>query len=157
MESNYVIDLQQVCSEPLCLSTEQIKSLANRVLSVHCDRAEITLRFVDLVEIHTLNLNYRDMDKPTNVLAFPSQVPAEIILEKPFLGDVIICPEVLKNESTELKKSLESHWYLILIHGILHLLGYDHIKDEDTAIMQSLEIKLLAEYGFNNPYDTEEH
>jgi probable rRNA maturation factor len=73
------------------------------------------------------------------------------------LGDVIICPQVLFDESKQFHKTLESHWALIVIHGILHLLGYDHIKDDDAVIMQAIEIKLLAELGVANPYDTEDN
>ncbi|MGL6036501.1 MAG: rRNA maturation RNase YbeY, partial [Legionella sp.] len=71
--------------------------------------------------------------------------------------DIIICPEVLLIEAREQHKTLEAHWALIVMHGVLHLLGYDHIEDHDAEVMQALEIKLLAELGYTNPYDIEDN
>jgi probable rRNA maturation factor len=151
----YYIDIQNATISPLAMNEEVITRLATLALRDHQQEAELTVRFVDPEEITYLNHTYRKKDKPTNVLAFPSELPDEIELECPFLGDVIICPEVLITESKELNKTLEEHWSLILIHGILHLLGYDHIKDEDAIVMQAIEIKLLSELGYANPYDAE--
>ena len=139
----------------LVFNEEEITRIASLTLETYQKNAELTVRFVDPKEIQYLNHTYRQMDKPTNVLAFPSNLPKEIQLECPLLGDVIICPQILLKESNELNKTLDAHWSLILIHGILHLLGYDHIKDDDAAIMQAIEIKLLAELGYSNPYDAE--
>src|SRR5215218_2004915 len=99
-----------------------------------------------------LNHQYRQQDKTTNVLAFPSTLPDTIELPIPFLGDIIICNSVMRTESKALHKTLKAHWSLILIHGILHLLGYDHIKNTDAHIMQAIEIQLLAQLGYSNPY-----
>lgn len=151
----YYIDIQNATDEPLAIDENEITRLASLALRDYQKEAELTVRFVNPEEITYLNNTYRKKDKPTNVLAFPSELPLEIQLECPLLGDVIICPDVLLAESKELNKTLEAHWTLILIHGILHLLGYDHIKDEDAAVMQSIEIKLLAELGYANPYDAE--
>lgn len=153
----YYIDIQNACAEPLHLNEEELTRLATLALRDHCKEAELTVRFVEPDEIRYLNKTYRKKDKPTNVLAFPSELPEEIQLECPLLGDVIICPQILQTESNELNKTLTAHWTLILIHGILHLLGYDHIKDEEAEIMQAIEIKLLAELGYNNPYDVEDN
>ena len=95
---------------------------------------------------------YRKQNKATNVLAFPATYPENVELEYPLLGDVIICPAVLKQESKTLKQPLIAHWAHIVIHGILHLLGYDHIDEEDATVMQAIEIQLLADLGFDNPY-----
>lgn len=151
----YYIDIQNATDEPLAMNEDEIIRLASLTLRDHKKSAELTVRFVKPDEITYLNSTYRKKNKPTNVLAFPSKVPAEIQLEYPFLGDVIICPQILLAESKKLNKTLDAHWTLILIHGILHLLGYDHIKDDDAPIMQALEIKLLAELGYTNPYDAE--
>lgn len=151
----YYIDIQNATDDELAISEEELTRLASLVLNHYKKEAELTVRFVSLEEITYLNKTYRQFDKPTNVLAFPSNLPPDVQLECPLLGDVIICPKVLLTESKELNKTLEAHWTLILIHGILHLLGYDHIKDDEAVIMQAVEIKLLAELGYTNPYDAE--
>ncbi len=150
--TNYHIDIQHACDEQPPVSDEILIHWAQKALSTQCDSAEFTLRFVNSEEITHLNHYYRKINKPTNVLAFPSTLPKGVTLDIPLLGDVIICPAVLQQESIALNKPLIAHWALIVIHGLLHLLGFDHIKDDDAVIMQSLEIKLLAELGFDNPY-----
>ncbi|KTD36220.1 metal-dependent hydrolase [Legionella nautarum] len=152
---SYHIDLQHACDAPIPVSDESLQTWAQLALLEHMDSAELTLRLVDSTEITDLNHTYRQQNKPTNVLAFPSELPDSIELDYPLLGDVIICPQVLLQESQELGKSLEEHWAHIVIHGVLHLLGYDHIKDSDAEIMQALEVKLLSKLGFANPYQTE--
>jgi probable rRNA maturation factor len=154
---NYLIDVQWACGDPLTIDENTLIKWAKLPLVAHIDSAELTLRLVDTAEIQQLNRQYREKDKPTNVLAFPSAIPDNIKLEYPLLGDVIICPAVLKNESVELNKPLEAHWAHIIIHGVLHLLGYDHIENNDAEVMQSLEIKLLAQLGFANPYEIEDN
>ncbi|KTC92968.1 MULTISPECIES: rRNA maturation RNase YbeY [Legionella] len=152
---SYHIDLQHACDEPIPVSDESLRTWAELALLEHMDSAELTLRLVDPTEITDLNHTYRHQNKPTNVLAFPSELPDNIELDYPLLGDVIICPLVLQQESQESGKSLQEHWAHIVIHGVLHLLGYDHIKDSDAGIMQALEVKLLSKLGFANPYQTE--
>ena len=121
-------------------------------LPVAYKNAEITVRLVQAPEMIYLNHTYRKINKTTNVLSFPSDLPAAVQLEQPFLGDIIICPEVLKTESLEFNRTLSAHWAHIIIHGVLHLLGYDHILPDEEQKMQTLEIKLLAQLGFANPY-----
>ncbi|HAT2058412.1 TPA: rRNA maturation RNase YbeY [Legionella pneumophila] len=153
----YHIDIQNATGKLLPLSEDEITKLASLALRDHKQDAELTVRLVDVEEMTYLNHTYRKKNKPTNVLAFPCSLPENIELECPLLGDVVICPEVLLAESTQFNKSLHAHWSLILIHGVLHLLGYDHIKDEEASIMQMLEAKLLAELGYANPYEVEEN
>ncbi|WP_026069439.1 rRNA maturation RNase YbeY [Legionella tunisiensis] len=144
----YHIDLQNACNASIPVSDEKLISWAKLPLIDHLQTAELTLRLVDDKEMTQLNHAYRQQNKATNVLAFPSAIPAGVELEYPLLGDVIICPSVLQAESIEQDKSLTEHWAHIVIHGVLHLLGYDHIQDSDAEIMQSAEIKLLAKLGF---------
>ncbi|HVT62546.1 MAG TPA: rRNA maturation RNase YbeY, partial [Legionellaceae bacterium] len=118
---------------------------------------EITIRLVDPEEITYLNHTYRKKNKPTNVLAFPMNLPDNIHLDCPLLGDVIICPNVLEEESKNEHKTLSAHWAHIVIHGILHLLGFDHIDSKDAHIMEQREIELLAHFGFDNPYLEEDN
>ncbi len=149
---SYYIDLQHACDEPIPISDELLITWAELALHEHRKSGELTLRLVNPDEITHLNDTYRHQNKATNVLAFPSALPDNIKLDYPLLGDVIVCPAVLHNESLEFKKPLEEHWAHIIIHGVLHLLGFDHVKSSDAEIMQALEIKLLAKLGITNPY-----
>ena len=117
------------------------------------DEAELTVRIVDKAESQQLNYQYRGKDKPTNVLSFPFQNPPGISL--PLLGDLVICRQVVENEAVEQNKTLTEHWAHMLIHGTLHLLGYDHIDSQEAFVMESLETKLLVELGFSDPYLSE--
>ncbi|MGN1280599.1 MAG: rRNA maturation RNase YbeY [Succinivibrio sp.] len=114
--------------------------------------SEITVRLVSSEEIHDLNRTYRHVDRPTNILSFPFEMP-EGIEELPFIGDLVICKEVLEKECHEQQKTLEEHFCHLIIHGCLHLIGYDHIEDDEALIMEGLEIKALLELGFKNPYE----
>ena len=101
-----------------------------------------------------LNSTYRQKKGPTNVLSFPSDIPAEIAeeMDEPFLGDIIISQAVLLQESETLGIPLKAHWAHIIIHGVLHLLGYDHMEENEEAEMQAIEIQLLNKIGYENPY-----
>lgn len=116
--------------------------------------AELTVRVVEPDEIQHLNGIYRHMDKPTNILSFPFECPEEI--ELPLIGDLIVCLKVLQKEALEQHKSIEEHFAHLIVHGCLHLIGYDHIKDEDAAVMEPLEIKAVEALGFDNPYKDDE-
>ncbi len=101
------------------------------------------------------NHSYRGKNNATNILSFPFERPPGLPEDADvdgFLGDIIICPTVLTKEAREQGKLLNHHWCHILIHGILHLVGYDHIDEADAAEMESLEISLLTELGIDNPY-----
>lgn len=154
---NYQIDLQIACEQTLPVTENELRLWVETALQPFKPRAELTLRLVESEEIRNLNNTYRKKDSPTNVLAFPSSITENIILEYPLLGDIIICPEVLSEESFVQKKSLKAHWAHIVIHGVLHLLDFDHITDEEEAVMQKMEIKLLSQCGFANPYHEEEY
>lgn len=117
------------------------------------DEAELTVRIVDNDESQQLNHQYRDKNKPTNVLSFPFQNPPGVAL--PLLGDLVICKNVVENEALEQNKTLTEHWAHMLIHGTLHLLGYDHIDPQEALEMENLETKLLIELGFADPYLSE--
>ena len=116
--------------------------------------AEISLLIVDEAEGAELNLQWRNKSGPTNVLSFPSDLPAELGL--PLLGDLIICAPVVAREAREQKKSLNSHWAHMMVHGTLHLLGFDHIDDDQAEEMESLETDILARIGYPDPYQDRE-
>ncbi|MFC3907698.1 rRNA maturation RNase YbeY [Legionella dresdenensis] len=149
---NHYIDLQLACDKPLPVSEAQLMQWASAALDQYGKEAEITLRIVEPGEITELNHAYREKNKATNVLAFPSALPDNIELDFPLLGDVIVCPDVLEQEYLEQGKTAEAHWAHIVIHGVLHLLGYDHIEEKDAKVMEALETSLLAGFGIADPY-----
>ncbi len=110
----------------------------------------VVIRLVDSDESRQLNRDYRGVDKPTNVLSFPYEAPAEIADE--FLGDMIICAPVVEQEARQQNKPLKAHWAHMVVHGMLHLQGYDHQGDEQAEEMERLEGEILATLGFPDPY-----
>ena len=114
--------------------------------------AEVCIRIVEPDESQALNNEYRGKDKPTNVLSFPLDVPPGIPLQ--LLGDLVICADVVAREAEEQQKAPMDHWAHMVIHGTLHLLGFDHIKDDEAEEMEALERKLLASLGIKDPYES---
>lgn len=112
---------------------------------------EITLRLVDADESRELNRDYRGKDKPTNVLSFlaESPIPGECML-----GDIVICAPVVAAEAAEQGKPQRAHWAHMVVHGVLHLRGYDHIEEQDAEVMEARECAILASCGFPDPYNT---
>ena len=113
-------------------------------------RNSVVIRIVDNEESRQLNRDYRGVDKPTNVLSFPFEAPAEFTDE--FLGDLIICAPVVRQEAEQQNKPLEAHWAHMVVHGMLHLQGYDHQDDQQAEEMERLESEILATLGFPDPY-----
>ncbi|MBD2802055.1 rRNA maturation RNase YbeY [Xenorhabdus sp. M] len=149
-----ILDLQIACKNPEGLPEEALfQRWLEGVLPQFQAESEVTIRLVDEAESHDLNLTYRGKDKPTNVLSFPFEAPPEI--ELPLLGDLIICCQVVEKESEEQQKTAEEHWAHMVVHGSLHLLGYDHIEDDEAEEMESLETEILKKMGYPDPYLTE--
>lgn len=148
---NVIIDLQIATENPADLPTEQqIQQWANAAVRAETVEPEITVRIVDEAESHQLNLTYRGKDKPTNVLSFPFECPDEV--ELPLLGDLVICRQVVEREAQEQGKPLTAHWAHMVVHGSLHLLGYDHIEEDEAEEMESLESQIMRSLGFADPY-----
>jgi probable rRNA maturation factor len=97
-----------------------------------------------------LNLTYRGKDKPTNVLSFPFEAPPQV--ELPLLGDLVICRQVVEREANEQNVPLDAHWAHMVVHGCLHLLGYDHILDDEAEEMEALEADIMQSMGYADPY-----
>ena len=149
-----IIDLQIACEEESGLPTaEQIEQWATAAVQPQSDEVEMTVRIVDEAESHALNLNYRGKDRPTNVLSFPFECPDEV--ELPLLGDLVICRQVVEREAQEQDKPVMAHWAHMVVHGSLHLLGYDHIDDDEAEEMESLETQIMTGLGFADPYLSE--
>ena len=145
------VDLQIATENLEGLPTEeQIVQWATAAVQPEGDEVEMTVRIVDEAESHELNLTYRGKDRPTNVLSFPFECPDEV--ELPLLGDLVICRQVVEREAAEQEKSLMAHWAHMIVHGSLHLLGYDHIEDDEAEEMESLETQIMQGLGFDDPY-----
>lgn len=114
--------------------------------------AELSLVFTDDQSIREINAQWRGQDKPTNVLSFPAFPLTPGKLPGPMLGDIVIARETLERESVELGKSFEDHLTHLLVHGFLHLFGYDHVNEADALIMEGLETRILAALGLSDPY-----
>ena len=145
------VDLQVATENIEGLPTEeQIVQWATAAVQPEGDEIEMTIRIVDEAESHDLNLTYRGKDRPTNVLSFPFECPDEV--ELPLLGDLVICRQVVEREAAEQEKPLMAHWAHMVVHGSLHLLGYDHIEDNEAEEMESLETQIMQGLGFDDPY-----
>lgn len=118
--------------------------------------AELVIRLVDEEESAELNETYRQKKGPTNVLSFPFEMPEELpsdAISDDILGDLVICAPVVAKEAKEQGKPVLSHWAHMVIHGCLHLQGYDHVNEDDALVMEAIEIGLLSSIGINNPYE----
>ncbi len=114
--------------------------------------AELTIRFVDLDEGRSLNRDYREKDYATNVLTFAYNEGEESSDDEPTRADIILCTDVLEKEAQEQRKSVEEHTAHLIVHGVLHAQGYDHMDDEEATEMEGLETAILARLGISDPY-----
>jgi probable rRNA maturation factor len=129
----------------------ELERWANVVLAYEgVSEHEVTVRFTDEVESQALNFEYRGKQKPTNVLSFPFEAPPGIEIN--LLGDLVICAPVISREAKEQQKAVVNHYAHMTVHGLLHLMGYDHIEDADAEEMESKEIEILAQLGIDDPY-----
>jgi len=147
-----VVELQLVSEADEIPPASRFQRWAEAALEGRRDDAELVVRVVDEVESRQLNHDYRGMDKPTNVLSFPFDAPPGVDLD--LIGDLVICAPVVQREAQEQGKSAEAHWAHITVHGVLHLLGYDHIEDDQADEMEALERTILAGLHFPDPYAT---
>ncbi len=148
------LDLQLAVEDENGLpSFEDVQRWLSNTVEKFQTQAEVTVRIVDEEESHQLNHEYRGKDKPTNVLSFPFEAPPGIEID--LLGDLIICRQVVEREAKEQGKPLMAHWAHMVVHGSLHLLGYDHIEDDEAEEMESLETEIMQSMGFEDPYIAE--
>lgn len=148
------LDLQRASATP-GPSDAEFRRWCELALRQRSADSEMTIRLVDETEGRELNLTYRHKDYATNVLSFPADVPDDL-LDILLLGDLVICVPVVEREAAEQGKALDAHWAHLVMHGCLHLLGYDHIDDDEAEEMEALERELLAELGHPDPYAADE-
>lgn len=145
------LDLQLASTATQLPSQQDFELWCRTALAQRSSDTELTIRIVDEDEGQQLNLDWRGKDYATNVLSFVADIPPGL-LDIPLLGDLVICAPVVMREAAEQDKSLAAHWAHLVIHGCLHLQGYDHIEDEEAEAMEALERQLLAQLGYPDPY-----
>ena len=144
------IDVQYVVPAEGLPGEDDFEAWSRVALAGRRDGAELCVRIVSREESAQLNRRYRHKTGATNVLSFPADLPDYV--EDPYLGDLVICAEVVAEEAHEQGKNPMHHWAHMFIHGVLHLLGYDHQDDAQARVMEALEVELLAHMGLSNPY-----
>ncbi len=146
-----IIEIQRICETPSQPTDEQLERWVNTALADLKEDFELVIRIVDENESAQLNDTYRHKQGSTNILSFPFDVPDDVDLN--LLGDLVICAPVLEREAMQQNKPLQNHWAHIVIHGTLHLLGYDHIDEVEAIEMENQEIALLQTLSIPNPYE----
>ena len=148
-----VVDIQNASEADSVPAENDIHCWVSSALAGQRDEAEVSVRIVDREEIQALNAQYRHQNKPTNVLSFPADLPESLGLS--LLGDIVVCAPVVQMEAQAQGKTIQAHWAHMLIHGTLHLLGYDHEEENEAQRMEALETDIITALGFPPPYLTD--
>lgn len=149
------LEVQRVIDTGCMPSDTEFQMWLEKALTDYSKDAEVLIRIVGIQEISALNEQYRHKQGPTNILSFPFDVP-DIVTGISLLGDLVVCAAVLEKEALTQQKNLKDHWAHIIIHGIFHLLGYDHIDESDALQMEAKEILILQQLNIDNPYQEQE-
>ncbi|MFM2322863.1 MAG: endoribonuclease YbeY [Pseudomonadota bacterium] len=144
------ITIQAIVSHTFIPSRYFFQLWVNKALSRHSAISQVNIRLVDKKESAVLNHTYRDKKGPTNILSFSFEAPPGV--NSPLLGDLVICAPLVNQEAKQQQKTHLAHWAHLVMHGCLHLLGYDHHNDKEAKRMETLEIQLLEDLGYENPY-----
>jgi probable rRNA maturation factor len=136
------------------LVAESLRSVLEESGDILVEGVEVSLLFCDDARIQELNRDFRGQNKPTNVLSFPSPDPLETAR---FIGDIAVAYETVAREAQEQGKTLKQHCRHMIVHGFLHLLGYDHEDETEAEAMEAMEIRILRRLGVDNPYRDDEH
>ena len=145
-----IVDIQMASTSDEAPDPECIERWVSAAIGNRREATELSVRIVDEKEGIALNEKYRGAKGPTNVLSFPFD--AEIPESLPLIGDIVICAPVVAKEAQQQNKDIKAHWAHMIIHGVLHLLGYDHQNNNDAVIMESLETDIMQGLGFPPPY-----
>lgn len=144
------LDIQVVCEAQKLPEPGQLQRWVDVALGDYQASSEVVIRIVDEAESAALNEQYRHKQGSTNILSFPFEAPPGV--EMDLLGDLVVCAPVVAREALQQHKALFDHWAHIIVHGVLHLLGYDHIEEDEAEEMEALEIKILHYLNIQNPY-----
>ena len=154
-QKRVLVDVFQACDDNTIPAADVVKNwivLAANAAG-HSSDIEVSVRIVDADESRALNHEYRGKDNPTNVLSFPAGriegLPDDVPVQ---LGDIVVCASVVGEEAIEQGKAIADHWAHMLVHGTLHLMGYDHETDAEAAEMEALETQILMKSGLKDPY-----
>ena len=145
-----VIDIQIASQSKKIPAQEQFQYWVDAILTNSTENSEIVIRIVDEPEMIQFNEQYRNKKGSTNILSFPFDMPVGI--KSDLLGDLLVCAPIVEKEALLQNKALEHHWSHMIIHGVLHLLGYDHIDNDEAEEMEALEINILQTVNIENPY-----
>lgn len=160
---NVQVDIQSASSEPVpeeedirrwiwaALHSSHSSDIFSSLTNAANSPVELSVRLVDTEEMSALNKNYRGKTGPTNVLSFPAELPEDIAIT--LLGDIVICAPVVREEAQQQAKTLDAHWAHMTVHGTLHLLGYDHIAEDEALRMETLETTILDTLNYASPYE----
>lgn len=151
---NLTIDIQMACPSEEAPDEDSIKRWVSAAIRHEREITELNLRIVDEAESADYNQQYRGKTGATNVLSFPFDAVTPEPL--PILGDLVICAPVVNREAHQQQKTAQAHWAHIIVHGVLHLLGYDHIEDTEAREMEALETDILLQLNFPPPYEPTE-
>jgi probable rRNA maturation factor len=149
-EKRIKVRIQTIARKTFIPSRYFLQRWTNKALAKQVGVNEVNIRLVSKKESAKLNGTYRHKKGPTNILSFPFEPPPEI--SSPFLGDLVICAALVNQEAKQQAKTRLAHWAHLVIHGCLHLIGYDHIHVKDAIKMETVEIQLLEDLGYENPY-----
>ncbi|SHE19882.1 rRNA maturation RNase YbeY [methanotrophic endosymbiont of Bathymodiolus puteoserpentis (Logatchev)] len=149
------LDIQRIVDLDSLPSDDDFQLWVETALADYNQDAEILIRIIDTQEMIELNSRYRGKLGATNILSFPFELP-DGVEAIDLLGDLVVCAAVLEQEAEQQNKTLSAHWAHIIIHGVLHLLGYDHLTNDEAIEMESKEIILLQELHIDNPYQEKE-
>ncbi|WP_342146881.1 rRNA maturation RNase YbeY [Rickettsiella endosymbiont of Aleochara curtula] len=149
-EKRIKITIQALTSNTFIPSRYFLQRWVNKALSKQVGTNAVNIRLVSKKESAALNSTYRHKNGPTNILSFPFEPPPGV--SSAFLGDLVICAPLVNQQAKQQAKTPLTHWAHLVIHGCLHLIGYDHVHDKDATKMETLEIQLLEDLGYENPY-----